>query len=103
MTSLRDFSVGSSIASSAFTEVHILLVIWLLRKKHQHQQKRVHARYMIEGSYSSVVVSMILNGRSLLLMHVGIRAAILGSATAVAVAAAAGSKDDDTLLHFPRT
>lgn len=48
-------------------------------------------------TYASVVVSMILNGRSLLLMYVGMSAAILGPA------AAAGSKDDDTSLHFPRT
>jgi hypothetical protein len=53
---------------------------------------------MIEDSYASVMVSMILNGRSLLLMYVGIPAAILGSAVA-----AAGSEDDDTSLHFPRT
>jgi hypothetical protein len=33
------------------------------------------------------------------LVYVGIPAAILGPAAA----AAAGSKDDDTSLHFPRT
>jgi hypothetical protein len=53
---------------------------------------------MIEDSYASVVVSRILNGRSLPLMYVGIPAAMLGSA-----AAAAGSKDDDTSLHLSRT
>jgi hypothetical protein len=54
---------------------------------------------MIEDSYASVVVSMILDGDPLLLMYVvGIPAAILGPA-----AAAAGSKDNGTSLHFPRT
>lgn len=53
---------------------------------------------MMDDSYASVVVSTILNGRSLLLMYVGILAAILGSA-----APAAGSKDDDTSLHLSRS
>jgi len=53
---------------------------------------------MVEDSYASVVVSMILNERSLLLMYVGIPAVILGPAEA-----AAGPKDNDTSLHFPRT
>jgi hypothetical protein len=45
---------------------------------------------MIEDSYPFVVVSMILNGDSLLLMYVGIPAAILDPA------AAADSKDNGT-------
>lgn len=52
---------------------------------------------MIEDSYASVV-SMILNGRPLSMMYLGVPAAILGLAAAVA-----GSKDNDTSLHFPCT
>lgn len=53
---------------------------------------------MIEDSYASVVVSMILNGRPLLMMFLGVPAAILGPAAAVA-----GSKDNGTSLHVPCT
>ena len=67
-----------------------------IEKKYQHS-RRGYTPDMIEDSYASVVVSMILNESLLLLMYVGIRAAILGPA------AAAGPKENDTSLHFPRT
>jgi len=69
---------------------------YLTIEKNVSTSRRGYTPDMIEDSYASVVVSMILNGRSLILMYAGIPAAKLG------LAAAAGSEDDDTSLHFPR-